>query len=98
MHKFLRGMGMIAWVGCVLTLIYQGLVWGVTASWTNLSLMDVSSTLLGIDLATLIQEMPIDYAVKATYVLITTDLAIGLWWAGIAFFAMAVISKVVFNK
>jgi len=97
-HAFLRAMGVAAWIGCVLTLIYQGLTWVFTTSWSSLTLMDVSSNLLGIDLTSLLQSLPIDYAVKATYVLVTTELSIGLWWAGAAFFLSALVSKVVFGK
>lgn len=61
-------------------------------------MMDVSSDLFGIDLAALIQNLPIEYAVKMTYLLVTTELSLGLWWTGVAFFVAAVISKVVFGK
>ena len=61
-------------------------------------MMDVSSELLGIDLTSLIQNLPIDYAVKTTYLLVTTELSVALWWTGVTFFISALLSKVVLGK
>lgn len=98
MLRIMRSLGIAAWVGCILTLAYQSLTWVFTASWPSLTLMDAAYTLFGFDLASLVQKLPMNLAVKITYLLITTQLTLGLWWLGIFFFGLALIFKVILDK
>ncbi|QGY40987.1 potassium:proton antiporter [Pseudodesulfovibrio cashew] len=98
MLRIMRALGLLAWIGCVVTLIYQTLVWVVTASWPALTLLSLAYDVLGLELASAIQSLPLDVAIKCLYVLATTELAITLWLTGALFFALAAISKVVFGK
>lgn len=84
----LKTLGILAWGGCLLTLIWQGAVWAVTGTRPVLTLMDVLSKLFGLDMLTLASEFPLDIAAKAAYVLVTTELALFLWWAGAALFGL----------
>ncbi|WP_319467215.1 potassium:proton antiporter [uncultured Pseudodesulfovibrio sp.] len=97
MHTLFKSSGLISWIACLLTLAYQGISWVLTASWPTITMMDTLSR-IGIDLTSLIQSLPLEYAVKAAYVLSTTELAIALWWLGATFFALALVNKVVFKN
>tara|TARA_B100000683_G_scaffold277306_1_gene335089 strand:- start:2038 stop:2364 length:327 start_codon:yes stop_codon:yes gene_type:complete len=94
----LRTLGIGAWLACILTLVYQGLSWALNASWPSLTLMSVSNNLLGFDLLSILQNLPVDLAVKTIYILSTTELSIALWWLGVFFFGTALGWKVVFGK
>ena len=98
MHAFLRTFGIAAWIGCILILVYQAASWVLHAAWPSLTLLDTAYEILGLDLASLIKSLPLEFAVKASYILITTELSIALWWTGIFFFGLAFTSKVVFGK
>lgn len=94
----LKSLGLIAWAACLLTLVYQSLVWAFSASWPSLTLMSVSNSLLGIDMVSLADTLPLDLAVKASYLLFTTELAVALWWTGVFFFAATLVSKLLFKR
>nr|WP_155932894.1 potassium:proton antiporter [Pseudodesulfovibrio alkaliphilus] len=76
---------------------YQAAAWGLTAQWPSLTLMDVGSR-LGLDLLTLIRSLPLEFAIKGAYVLITTQLSVALWWAGAAFFVLAFLCAVIVDR
>ncbi|EGB13898.1 hypothetical protein DND132_0683 [Pseudodesulfovibrio mercurii] len=84
----LKTLGMIAWIGCLMTLAWQGAAWAVTGSWPSITLMTVLGKLLGMDLLTLAGNLPLDVAAKAAYVLVTTEVAVFLWWSGVALFGL----------
>lgn len=84
----LKTLGILAWGGCLLTLAWQGAVWAVTGIRPVLTLMDVLSKLFGLNMLTLASELPLDIAAKAAYVLVSTELALFLWWAGVALFGL----------
>lgn len=98
MATALRALGIVSWIGCIVALIYQGVTWVFTASWPSLTLLDVAYTMFGIDLASAIQSLPLNLAIKTTYLLITTELTLALWWAGVFFFALTLGWKVILNK
>jgi len=98
MHALFRTLGLCAWGACILVLTYQALMWVISASWPTMTLMDVTSDLLGVDLVTLVKSLPIEFALKTTYLLVTIELSIALWWMGVCFFGLTFISKVVFGK
>lgn len=98
MHALLRILGITAWCLCVLVLVYQAGSWIITASWPTLTLMDVSTDLFGLDLLSIIKSLPIQTAFKTIYILLTTDLSIAMWWAGVFFFGLSFVSKVIFDK
>ena len=94
----LRILGIVAWIGCLLSLAYQSLTWIVTATWPTMSLLSIFYDLLGMDLAAVIRSLPLDIGVKTLYVLATTELVITLWWAGVVLFILAVLSKLIRGK
>lgn len=98
MYKVLRTLGLTVWVGCILCLAYQCMTWVFTASWPGLTLIGVFYDLLGLDLASLINSLPFEVAIKTTYLLATTELAIALWWMGAILFASAFATKIIFGK
>ncbi len=98
MHTLLKTLGIVTWTGCVITLLYQSVVWILTATWPSITLMTILSDILGIDIIDLFQHCSISLAIKLTYFLTTTELAITLWWAGVLLFAAAVCSKVLLGK
>jgi len=85
MLKMLRTLGIACWTGCILTLLYQAGAWMLTASWPPLSLLD----LLGWDMTSPVRSLPMEYMVKAFYVLAVTELALAFWWLGVACFILA---------
>lgn len=98
MPTLLRLLGITAWIGCVLTLIYQSLTWVFTASWPSVTLSDALNVIPGVDLFTPTETLPLEYAMKVTYVMLTTQLSIALWWTGAALFGLTLGWKVILNK
>lgn len=98
MPALLRLLGIAAWIGCVLTLIYQALTWVFTASWPSVTLSKVIDLIPGVDLLTPTKQLPLEYAMKVTYMLLTTELSIALWWTGAALFGLTLGWKVILNK
>ena len=84
----LKSLGILAWGGCLLTLIYQGITWVLNGSWTSITLMSVLRRLFGLDLLSAATELPLDVTAKVVYVAATTELALFLWWLGAALFAL----------
>lgn len=98
MTSALKSLGILFWASCLLTLLYQSATWIVTASWPSLSLMGVSTELMGLDVASAIASLPLDMAVKTAYILFTTELAVALWWAGLLCFAATMTIKILFHR
>jgi len=98
MATVLRALGMLSWIGCALTLTFQSLSWIFTGNWRSLPLLDISSTFLGVDFLSIIHSLPLEMAVKAIYLLSTTELAVIFWWAGIFFFIVTLLWKVLLKK
>lgn len=98
MHSMLKSLGMLAWGGCLLTLVWQGATWALTGAWPAPTLMDVLGRLFGLDLLTLARELPLDIAAKAAYVLFTTQLAVFLWWTGVALFGLMFVAGLLRRK
>jgi len=96
-YTLFKTLGLLAWTGCILLLGYQAVSWAFTAAWPSLTLMDVGGR-LGLDLLTLIRSLPLEFAIKGAYVLITTQLSVALWWAGAFFFGLALLSAVIAGK
>lgn len=84
----LKSFGILAWGGCLLTLANQGVGWILQGSWTSISLMDVLTRIFGFNLLDLVAKLPLEVAAKAAYVAVTTELALFLWWLGVALFAL----------
>lgn len=98
MHALFRTLGLGSWIGCILTLAFQAVSWVLSASWPSVTLLDVARRIFGFDLASMINSLPLELGVKTTYILITTELSIAFWWAGIFFFALSFFTKVLFGK
>jgi hypothetical protein len=96
-HTFFKTLGIITWSACILVLGYQSVTWVVTASWPSVTLMDTGAR-LGLDLLTLARSLPLEFAIKGAYVLVTTELSVALWWVGAAFFALAFLHAMLFGK
>ncbi|MBI9079135.1 MAG: potassium:proton antiporter [Pseudodesulfovibrio sp.] len=94
----LKSLGIIAWIGCLLVLAYQGISWILFACWPSLTLMDASHALFGIDYTSFVQSLPLDLAVKTAYLCFSTELSIFLWWTGTAFFALVFLNKILVRK
>ncbi|MGE4192381.1 MAG: potassium:proton antiporter [Pseudodesulfovibrio sp.] len=71
-----------------MTLAFQGVSWAVTGSWPPITLMTALGRLFGLDLLDIGSTLPLDLAAKATYVLMTTELSLFLWWTGTALFCL----------
>lgn len=89
MLKTLRTFGILCWTGCLVTLMYQAATWLLTASWPRLTLLEIIYDLVGWNGATSFRSLPLEYALKALYVLTTTELSLALWWLGVASFVLA---------
>lgn len=98
MTSILRTLGLSAWVGCALVLAYQAIVWVLSASWPTPTLLDVFSGVFGLDLTSIINNLPLDIAARAIYLLITTELAIAMWWLGAFFFVLTFVCTLIFKK
>lgn len=98
MTPLLRTLGFLFWIGCILVLAYQACYWVINATWPSITLLDGTQNLLGIDLAALIQNLPLEYAMKASYFFITTELSIAFWWIGVFFFGTFFAKKIIFGK
>lgn len=94
MLKTLRKIGIMAWLGCIATLLYQTTTWALTASWPSLSLLKVTYGLFGWDMTTPMHSLPAEYVMKILYVLTTTELALALWWLGAASFILAMLWRI----
>lgn len=92
MFKLLKSLGIGAWCLCLLILIYQGLTWVFTAHWPSITLLDASDQ-AHITISTILQNLPLEYGLKLTYVLTTTELSIALWWTGVFFFLAALVYR-----
>lgn len=98
MTPLLRALGFLSWTGCILVLVYQAGYWIIKAKWPSLTLLDGTQSLFNIDLASLIQNLPLEYGVKASYLFVTTELSIALWWTGVFFFGATFFNKIIFGK
>lgn len=94
----MRTLGISAWLACIFTLVYQCLSWALNASWPSLTLMSVSNKFFGLDMLSILKNLPVDIAVKSIYVLATTELSIALWWFGVFCFGTALGWKVIFGR
>ena len=90
-------LGILFWAGCLLTLAFQAAAWVLTASWPSVSLMDAAGR-LGLDVTDLFNTVPTEILLKGTYVLLTTQLSVGLWWAGTACFCLALAQHILLKK
>lgn len=91
----LKHSGALCWIGCLLTLGYQGLMWLIHGTWPSLTLMDALRNLNGSDLASIMSHLSFGLAIKITYVALTTELALALWWLGVGFFVLFAVLNVV---
>ncbi|WP_285905743.1 potassium:proton antiporter [Pseudodesulfovibrio pelocollis] len=96
-YTLFKALGLIAWTACIMVLGYQTVTWTFTATWPSLTLMDIGGR-LGFDLISLIRSLPLEFAIKGAYVLITTQLSVALWWAGAAFFVLAFLSAIIVGR
>jgi hypothetical protein len=96
-HTFFKALGIVAWSACILVLGYQAAAWAITASWPSVTLMDVGGR-MGIDFLALVRSLPLEFALKGAYVLVTTQLPVALWWAGAVFFALTFLTSMLFGK
>lgn len=92
-----KNLGIISWAGCLLTLAYQAAVWVLTAAWPSVTLLDVAGR-LGLGTTDLFTALPFEYLLKLLYVLCTTQLALGLWWLGLAFFLLSMLRRIMLGK
>ena len=76
---------MFSWSVCLLVLAYQGLIRLLQGSWSTLTLFDVTSRFLSLDILDLGQHLPFEWGLKLAYVLMTTELSLALWWVGVFF-------------
>ncbi len=84
MDSMLKNIGILAWVGCLITLAYQSVSWVIFKAWPSVTLLDVLHSLFGIDLLSFVNALPLDIAAKAVYVCFTTQLTLFFWWLGVA--------------
>lgn len=94
----LKNMGLLSWLACLVILAFQGLSWLLTGNWPSITLMDGLNRLFGLDLLSLAQNLPLDIAIKAAYVCFTTELALFLWWLGVAMFLLMFLLPLVRRK
>lgn len=97
-YAIFRALGIASWVGCVLALIYQSLTWVFTADWPHLSVMDITSDILGVDTSSMVANLPFQTAMKTTYLFMTTELSLGMWYMGALFLAAAFTAKMISGK
>ncbi len=95
MFKFL---GIIAWAGCLLVLAYQGLLWLINGVWTSITAFDLLHAVFGLNMLSFMETLPLEMGAKLLYVALTSELTICLWWLGVAFFALALLSGILLKK
>jgi len=98
MNFMLKNIGILAWIGCLTTLAYQGVSWVIFKAWPSVTLLDVLHSWFGIDLLSFISNLPMDVAAKAVYVCFTTQLSLFFWWIGAAFFITQFLAQVFIRK
>lgn len=72
-----------SWIACLGVLAYQGLLWLFTGSWPYLSLADMVTRFSGFDILDVASRFPLEWGIKLTYLLATTELSLALWWMGV---------------
>jgi len=74
----------IFWIGCLMVLAWQGgcHLLGLDSS---LTIADAVQSFIGMGDLTLLQHFSLEWAAKLSYVLLTTQLALALWWIGVFF-------------
>lgn len=82
------------WCGCLGALAWQGgcHLLGAEAS---LTVADAIQPFLDLNSLTLLQHIPLEWAAKLTYVLVTTQLALALWWIGLFFCVTGALLKII---
>lgn len=95
MPYMLKTFGFISWVGCLLTLAYQGVSWILFKNWPELDMLTVLHTLFGLDLLRAIEALPLDVFAKLLYVAFDTELSLFLWWLGVTMFGLMFVLKMV---
>ncbi|BDQ36493.1 hypothetical protein SYK_08530 [Pseudodesulfovibrio nedwellii] len=98
MHSMLKNMGILAWIGCLVTLAYQSISWTLSAAWPSVTLLDVLHSLFGIDLLSFISNLPLDMSAKAIYVCFTTQLTLFFWWLGVVLFMTQFLTQIFIRK
>lgn len=93
----LKNMGIAAWVGCILVIVYQAVTWFFTANWPSITLLDGLNR-LGFEMTAHLDTLPADVTLKAAYVLVTTELSVALWWLGVGFLVLAAMVNILFRK
>lgn len=93
----LKNFGIASWIGCILVIAFQAATWVFTASWPSITLMDALNR-LGINSTDFIETLPLEFTIKAAYVLFTTQLSVAFWWIGASLFILAFASKILFKK
>ncbi|BDQ32891.1 potassium:proton antiporter [Pseudodesulfovibrio portus] len=91
----LKSLGFLSWAACLLTLAYQSVSWVLFNNWPELDMFSVLNTLFGLDLLSIVETLPLDATAKLLYVALTTELALFLWWTGVAMFVLMLIIQLV---
>jgi hypothetical protein len=91
----LKSLGFLSWAACLLTLTYQSVSWVLFNNWPELDMFSVLNTLFGLDLLSIVEALPLDATAKLLYVALTTELALFLWWTGVAMFVLMLICQLV---
>lgn len=89
----LKSLGFLSWTACLLTLAYQSASWFLSGRWPGLDMFTVLRTLFGLDLLSVVEAVSLETAAKALYVALTTELALFLWWLGVAMFCLMFLSQ-----
>lgn len=97
-YAALRALGLASWAGCIICLLYQAATWVFTANWPRLSLMDLASSMFQVDVSDIASTLPFQAAIKTTYMLLTTELSIGLWFIGTFFLLSAFLANILLKK
>nr|WP_321257457.1 potassium:proton antiporter [uncultured Pseudodesulfovibrio sp.] len=96
--SMLKNMGILAWIGCLITLAYQSVSWAISAVWPSVTLLDVLRSFFGLDLLSFVTNLPLDMAAKAVYICFTTQLTLFFWWMGVALFVTQLLTQIFIRK
>ncbi len=93
----LKSLGIASWIGCLLVLAYQAVHWILFASWPSVTILTALNA-ADVDILTLVDSLPLDVAIKAAYVSITTQLSLFMWWLGVFFFILTILKNIFLKK
>jgi len=81
------------WSLCLIVLAYQGILWFFQGIWPAVTLADAVGRFSSLNHFDLIRHLPFEWTIKLAYVGVTTELSLALWWTGVFFCALEVLSK-----